>query len=263
MRIVVLAPNPWSETSIATCAALAQAGHRPVGAVSLRSMHWPTLVRKAKEWGTGALVKTAIRKLTSRESTAVQNPFLLQWLSSGGTLLRSLAGAGARYGFPVRLVDNINSPESVTWIQERAIDLAVYTGGGIVRRPLIEATRLGVLNSHAGPLPEVRGMSAPEWSLLKDLPLCSTAHLMDVGIDTGPLLVARQLPEDERFDSLEQLRHRLAALGVEIKLEAIRGLEDKVLEPKPQDPTGEDLQHFVTHALLRGAAERRLLQRAG
>lgn len=261
MRIVVLAPNPWSETSIATCAALAQAGQRPVGALSLRSMHWPTLVRKANEWGTGALVKYAFRKLTSREPAAVQNPYLLQWLSSGGTPLRSLAGAGARYGFPVRLVDNINSPESVTWIRERVIDLAVYTGGGIVRRALIEATRLGVLNSHAGPLPQVRGMSAPEWSLLKELPLCSTAHLMDVGVDTGPLLMAKQLPADECFESLDQLRHRLAALGIEIKLDAVRGLEDGTLEARPQQRTSDDLQYFVMHALLRRAAERRLLQR--
>ncbi len=48
--------------------------------------------------------------------------------------------------------------------------------------------RLGILNVHLGLLPEVRGMSSPEWSLLQGVPLGITFHYMDAGIDTGPVL---------------------------------------------------------------------------
>ena len=52
-------------------------------------------------------------------------------------------------------------------------------------KALLDVPRLGVLNIHLGLLPEIRGMSSPEWSLLNRVPVGITIHYMDAGIDTG------------------------------------------------------------------------------
>lgn len=262
LRPVLLAPSVWSETTVATCVALAEAGYPPVGAVALLSLHWPTILRKSKEWGFRRVGAFARRKLLKGPpgTSGVQNPYLESYVSGRKGTFRSLREVGRAYDFPILTVDDINSDETVAQVRRWKADLCIYTGGGVVRRPLMEATRLGVLNTHAGPLPEVRGMSAPEWSLLLDQPIGITAHVMDSGIDTGPLLFFRELPLEEWPAGIDRLRDRLVALSIDAKVEAVRALDRGEL-PAPQPRVNEDLQYFVMHRSLREEAERRLAAR--
>ena len=58
--------------------------------------------------------------------------------------------------------------------------------------------------------------------------------LIDEGLDTGPVLLQRQLaihPEETAAD----LEPRLARLGADVLAETVRGLSDRLLEPTPQD----------------------------
>ena len=83
-----------------------------------------------------------------------------------------------------------NSPEAIQAIRSHGIDLLLHLGGGgIVRQPIIEAARLGVLNAHMGVLPPYRGMNVTEWALWNGDPVGCTVHLIDRGIDTGDILL--------------------------------------------------------------------------
>jgi methionyl-tRNA formyltransferase len=84
-----------------------------------------------------------------------------------------------------------------------------------LRKQLLEVPRLGVLNAHLGLLPEIRGMSSPEWSLLQHIPVGVTIHFMDTGIDTGPILQRYEFPHAPQCESLSDLRNRLIAFGIE------------------------------------------------
>ncbi|QDU83189.1 Linear gramicidin synthase subunit A [Planctomycetes bacterium Pla163] len=75
----------------------------------------------------------------------------------------------------------------------RALDLIVLGGTRIVRGPLLDLPRDGVVNSHPGLLPECRGSASPAWSVLHDIPVGATCHLCDSGIDTGDILMRREL----------------------------------------------------------------------
>jgi len=78
---------------------------------------------------------------------------------------------------------------------------------------IAEGTAPGVLNVHLGLLPQIRGMSSPEWSLLSGVPVGITFHYMDAGIDTGPILRRYEFPGAAECESLSDLRSRLIAFA--------------------------------------------------
>ena len=260
LRIAILAPSPWSETSIAVGAHLAESGYPPVGAISLPLWHIKTLLRKSVQWGRYDFGKYAVRKFLTRRR-AVGRPPLLPFLTRNGRLYRSLYETARTYKFPVLIAKDFNTSKCVDHVRDWRVDLLIYTGGGLLRRPLIEAARIGVLNAHDALLPEVRGMSCPEWSLLLGIPPGVTVILMDSGIDTGPILIRRELNLLNAPASLGSLRDLMAADEVRLIAEAVAELDRGTLKPIPQS-VKEDRQYFVMHDTLKKAAEQRLAQYA-
>jgi len=64
-------------------------------------------------------------------------------------------------------------------------------GAGLLRQAFLDLFPIGVLNMHgAGPLPLYRGIGALEFALIERHPVTMNLHLIDEGIDTGPLLAA-------------------------------------------------------------------------
>lgn len=259
IRVAVLAPSVWSEVAVAVCVRLARAGFTPVGAVSLPTLHPATILRKAMQWGPRELATYATRRVTGRGSReSLRNEYLADAMRLDGTPLSNLRAAAERLGFPLLFSDGMNRPECIARVREWGTDALVYTGGGILRSEVIGATRIGVLNMHAGLLPEIRGMSCPEWSLLTGVPLGATVHLIDTGIDTGPILLRRELPPEGTPATVQTVRERLSSLGVDLVVEAVQGLDRGTLRPVPQTRRDEDLQYFVIHRALAAAAQRRL-----
>lgn len=127
---------------------------------------------------------------------------------------RSLRAWAARWDIRCISVSDINSDTATRAIAELDPGVTVYTGGGILRRSLIEAAGRRVLNAHSGPLPAIRGMNACEWSLLLGEPLSVTMHLIDEGIDTGPQL--ERIPvRAQSGDTVDMLRERCVVAGIE------------------------------------------------
>jgi methionyl-tRNA formyltransferase len=117
---------------------------------------------------------------------------------------------------------------------------------------------LGVLNVHLGLLPEVRGMSSPEWSLIKHIPVGVTIHYVDAGIDTGPILQRCEYPGTAQCNSLSDLRNRLIAFGIEKAGEVVASLDRDAISATPQSEIDKDHQCFVMHQWLQAQAAARL-----
>ena len=118
-------------------------------------------------------------------------------------------------GVPFELVSGINAPDCLSRIDHYRPDFLIYAGGGILRRGLIERVPRGVLNIHSGPLPHVRGMSAPEWTLYLGLDPTATVHFIDPGIDTGAI-VGDVSVGVSRADSLGHVRGRTLLAGIDL-----------------------------------------------
>jgi methionyl-tRNA formyltransferase len=123
---------------------------------------------------------------------------------------------------------------------------------------VLKVPRFGVLNSHLALLPEIRGMSSPEWSLLCGVPLGITIHFMDSGVDTGPMLLRREFAGAEGCDSLADLRNKMIAEGIELIAEAVAGLDRGTISAVPQTDREKDCQFFVMHERLKAVATRQM-----
>jgi len=87
-------------------------------------------------------------------------------------------------------VPHINHPRVLELARELKPDLICVFGTSLIRGPLLQAGRLGMVNLHGGLSPEYRGADCSFWALYNNEPdkLGCTLHYIDAGIDTGGLI---------------------------------------------------------------------------
>ena len=140
---------------------------------------------------------------------------------------------------PVAQPASLRSPEDwaplVGWEPDV---LVVVAYGLILPRSVLEIPRLGCVNVHASLLPRWRGAAPVERALLAgDETTGVTIMRMEEGLDTGPILLQRAVAIDSH-DTGATLRDKLAEMGVPLLLEALQGLADGTLHPRPQPLEG-------------------------
>jgi methionyl-tRNA formyltransferase len=140
-------------------------------------------------------------------------------------------------------------------LQEYGPDLVVLGGTRIIRPSLLAVPSGGTVNAHPGLLPLLRGSSSVAWALYKDLPVGSTVHFVDAGIDTGPVLLQRRLPM-RRGERYEQIVRRVLTLSGELMAEALTCIERGTAQPKPQDPAAGETLRVIPPELLAAAKSR-------
>lgn len=141
-------------------------------------------------------------------------------------------------------------------VVEAGCDWFVFSGGGIVREPLLSCGPRW-LHVHPGLLPHYRGSTCIHWSLLREGKVGASAFELAPGLDTGDLLVAREatLPAGTTAEDLDHAFD--ARLRSELLVEAVRGLRDGTLQPRPQPPGGHS--YTIIHPALKHLAVRRAL----
>jgi methionyl-tRNA formyltransferase len=71
-----------------------------------------------------------------------------------------------------------------------------------IREPLISLPRVGCLNFHPAPLPDIRGVGGYNVAILEDLPEWGvSAHFVDEDIDTGDLVAVERFPIDRNAET--------------------------------------------------------------
>ncbi len=261
MRVVILCSSPYSETGCAVAACVAKLGYVPVGALTLPSWDSKTLLRKIGQWGIRDSLNYAITKLAPARYTTeaqIRNPYLEKALRHRSGIFRSLTEVARAYGFPIATCSDQNSPRAIAQLRQWSPDLAIFTGGNILRDDVLKVSRLGMLNSHLALLPQIRGMSSPEWSLVCAVPLGITIHFMDSGVDTGPILLRREFAAAGHCDSLADLRNRMIAEGIDLIAETVTALDRNEIFAVLQADREKDCQYFVMHEQLKALAMLRL-----
>lgn len=143
--------------------------------------------------------------------------------------------AGAR-GIPVFQPLKLRLPEVVEELRALAPDLIVVVAyGQILPKSVLDIPQYGCINVHASLLPRYRGAAPINQAIIDgETATGVTTMFMDVGLDTGDMLVTRTTPigPDE---TAGELHDRLAALGREAMLETLARLCAGTLERRPQD----------------------------
>ena len=99
----------------------------------------------------------------------------------------------AEHGISYQTVAEHNEPRVGDALRDAHLPLAVLGDVRILKPHIIDAVPHGIINVHPGLLPDVRGNNPYIWSIIHGLPQGATAHLIDRGVDSGPILLARPL----------------------------------------------------------------------
>lgn len=118
-------------------------------------------------------------------------------------------------------------------LEELSPDLGVLGGTRIIRKRILEIPPDGMLNSHPGLLPEVRGSASPAWSVYHDIPIGATCHFIDPNIDTGDIVLRREIPV-HRGDSYEKLCWLTLVEAGRLMTEAVTQWKKGTLNRYPQ-----------------------------
>ena len=142
--------------------------------------------------------------------------------------------AGLALRMPARL-----DAEEARAFAALGLDAAIVAAYGLILpKAMIEAPRLGCLNVHASLLPRWRGAAPIERALIAgDRETGITIMRMDEGLDTGPILLAEPIAIGPRTTAAE-LYEAIAARGAALVLDALDGLAQGRLLPRPQPQDG-------------------------
>jgi len=142
---------------------------------------------------------------------------------------------GLKIAQPNKITDNEEFHRALAEISPDVIIVVGY--GRIIPQWMIDLPPLGNLNLHASLLPKYRGAAPIQWAIARgDKTTGVTTMRIDAGLDTGYILLQKEV-QIEPEDTAETLAPRMAALGADLMVETLRGLQGGTIQQQPQDHT--------------------------
>jgi len=141
-----------------------------------------------------------------------------------------------RHGLPVLQPIKVRAPEFIESVREMNPDVVVVVAfGQILPKALLEIPRYGCINVHASLLPRYRGAAPLNWCIINgEIETGVTTMLMDVGLDTGDMLLKKATPINPDEDT-SSLHDRLSLIGADLLQETLDLLVQGKLVPEKQD----------------------------
>src|SRR5579862_3775714 len=142
-----------------------------------------------------------------------------------------------QFGIPVVQPEKIkNNDEFRAQLADVNPDAIIVVGyGRIIPQWMIDLPPLGNLNLHASLLPKYRGAAPIQWAIARGEKVTGvTTMRIDAGLDTGDILLQKEIPISPQ-DTAVTLAPRMAAIGAELMVETLRGLQSGIVSARPQD----------------------------
>jgi methionyl-tRNA formyltransferase len=141
-----------------------------------------------------------------------------------------------RRGVAVHQPPKVRAAAAVELVRAIGPDLIVVVAyGQIIPAAILEIPPRGTVNVHGSLLPRYRGAAPIQWAIARgETETGVTTMLMDVGLDTGPILLQRATAISEE-DTGGTLEAKLAPIGADLLLETLSRWERGELSPIPQD----------------------------
>ena len=142
-------------------------------------------------------------------------------------------------GLQVLQPERVKEPPVIAQLEELNPDLILVAAFGQILPPaVLGIPPLGCINVHPSLLPKYRGAAPINWAIINgETRTGVTTYFMDAGMDTGAVLLVREV-EIGADETAVELGERLAAIGGDLARETIQGLKEQSLQPTPQDEQG-------------------------
>lgn len=137
--------------------------------------------------------------------------------------------------------------EIIEKLQPDVIVVAAY--GKILPKEIIDFPKYGCINVHASILPKYRGASPIQHAVLNgDKETGVTTMQMDVGLDTGDILLCKKTPidiDDTSFSMFE----KLSKIGADLIVNTLKAVENQEIKPIKQDDSKATYTKMIDKSL--------------
>ncbi len=140
-------------------------------------------------------------------------------------------------GLDVYQPESIKKDESV---QQQIADfkadcIVVAAYGKMLPQNVLDAAKFGCMNVHSSLLPKYRGAAPINWAVVNGEKISGvTIMQLDIGMDTGDILLQSETEIGEN-ETAGELHDRLAIIGADLLVEALRLAEEDKLVPIKQE----------------------------
>ncbi len=153
-------------------------------------------------------------------------------------------------GIPIYQPERVKTPEFTEVLRQINPDLIIVVAfGQILPKAVLEIPRLGCVNVHASLLPKYRGAAPINWCIINGEKVTGvTTMYMDVGLDTGDMILKKEMPigEEETFLGLYE---KLSKMGAEILLETVGMIQSGTAPREKQEDSLSSYAPIMTKAL--------------
>jgi len=142
-----------------------------------------------------------------------------------------------KLGLPIYQPEKIKQNEELRAKLEALAPAAIIVVGygRIIPSWMLQLPKYGNINLHASLLPKYRGAAPIQWAIASGEDITGvTTMRIDEGLDTGDILLQQELAIAANETS-ETVAPKLAALGAELMVGTLRGLQSGAITPSPQD----------------------------
>ena len=136
---------------------------------------------------------------------------------------------------PEKIRKNEEFIEEIRQLKPDVICVVAY--GKILPKEILEIPKFGCINVHGSLLPQYRGAAPIQWAVLNGDKITGvTTMYMDIGMDTGDMILKKETPigNDE---TTGELWDRLSKIGADLLVETLQKIEDGTA---PRIPQGDE-----------------------
>lgn len=141
----------------------------------------------------------------------------------------------AEAGVPVYQPLRVREETFIAQLKELNPDVIVVVAfGQIIPKSILEMPKYGCVNVHGSLLPKYRGAAPIQWAVIDGETASGvTTMKMDAGLDTGDMLLKREIVLDKE-ETGGSLFDKLSAVGAELLIETLDALEAGTMTPEKQ-----------------------------
>lgn len=126
--------------------------------------------------------------------------------------------------------------EAIEYLKELKPDFIIVVAfGQILTKEVLDIPKIGCINLHASLLPMYRGAAPLNWVVINGEKISgNTTMLMDIGLDTGDMLLKDEVEISENMTAGE-LHDKLMISGAELLIRTIDGMSKGEITPIKQE----------------------------
>lgn len=141
-----------------------------------------------------------------------------------------------KYNIPVYQPVKMKDGTAFEMVKEANPEIIIVVAyGKILPKEILDYPKYGCINIHASLLPLLRGAAPIQWSILNGFDKTGvTSMQMDVGLDTGDMLLKEEIAITENMNA-EELHDKLSVIGADVMAKTIDAAVKGELKPQKQD----------------------------